>query len=60
MLMLIGKPKGKPKYNCPYCDGCAPFLEPSSLYTFEDLYTWHQVDFTLATPPIYIISFRAM
>ena len=48
--MLIGKPEGKPKYNCPFCDGCAPFLEPSDLYTFEDLFTWHQVIFTLSTP----------
>ena len=42
LLMLIGKPEGKPKYNCPFCDGCAPFLEASSLYTFGDLFSWHQ------------------
>ena len=35
--LLIGKPAGKPFYNCPFCDGCAPFLEPSNLYTFGDL-----------------------
>ena len=43
--MLIGKPEGKPKYNCPFCDGCAPFLENSSLYTYGDLFSWHQVIF---------------
>ena len=47
VLLLIGKPAGKPFYNCPFCDGSAPFLEPSNLYTFADLFDWHQVLQTL-------------
>ena len=42
LLMLIGKPEGKPKFNCPFCDGSAPFIEPSTLYSFGDLTFWHE------------------
>ena len=43
MLLLCSKPTGKPKYNCPFCDGTAPFDDKYDLYTIGDLYTWHQV-----------------
>ena len=43
LLLLIGKPTGKPKYNCPFCDGSAPFTDSYSLYTVGDCYEWHQV-----------------
>ena len=38
LLILIGKPQGKPKFNCPFCNGTAPFSEPYDLYTIGDLY----------------------
>ena len=42
-LQLIGKPLGKPKYNCPFCDGCALFEDPYNLYRLRDIYAYHQV-----------------
>ena len=42
-LQLIGKPLGKHKYNCPFCDSCAPFDGPYNLYTLGSLFTYHQV-----------------
>ena len=42
-LQLIGKPLGKPKYNCPFCDGCSPFEDPYNLYTLGDLFGYYQV-----------------
>ena len=42
LLLLCGKPTGKPKYNYPFCHGTAPFEEPGTLYTIGDLYLWHQ------------------
>ena len=43
VLLLCGKPTGKPKHNCPYCDGTAPFETPGNLYSIGDLFLWHKV-----------------
>ena len=34
---------GKPKFNCPFCDGTAPFQGEHKLYTIGDLLYWHEV-----------------
>ena len=50
MLILIGKPQGKPKFNCPFCNGTAPFSEPYDLYTLGDLYALHQAFVDTGSP----------
>ena len=42
VLILIGKPLGKPMFNCPFCNNKAPFSGLYDLYTLGDLYAWHQ------------------
>ena len=42
LLILIGKPCGKPKFNCPFCNGFAPFKSAYTLYTIGDCFAWHQ------------------
>ena len=41
-LTMIGKPGGKPMYNCLFCDSKAPFDCPYHLYTLGDLFAHHQ------------------
>ena len=42
-LLLVGKPLGKPKYNCPFCDSCPPFSGTYNLYTMARLFSEHKV-----------------
>ena len=43
LLLLIGKPEGKPTHGCPFCDIATPYSSSQyTLYTVADLYTWHQ------------------
>ena len=44
VLLLIGKPEGKPTHGCVFCDIRTPYTSKDyTLYTVEDLYSWHQV-----------------
>ena len=43
LLLLIGKPEGKPTHGCPFCDIATPYSSSHyTLYTVADLYTRHQ------------------
>ena len=44
VLLLCGKPEGKPSHGCPFCNIASPYDSTDyQLYTIGDLYTWHQV-----------------
>ena len=45
VLLLIGKPEGKPHHGCPFCDMSQPYTSKDyHLYTLDSLYSWHQVN----------------
>ena len=50
MLILIGKPLGKPMFNCPFCNSKAPFTDLYDLYSLGDLYAWHQAYLDAGSP----------
>ena len=41
-MICVGKSSGKPKFGCPYCSACTPYLEEGILYTLEDIINLHQ------------------
>ena len=50
MLILIGKPLGKPMFNCPFCNSKVPFTDHYDLYSLGDLYAWHQAYLDAGSP----------
>ena len=42
-MICVGKSLGKPKYGCPMCSACDPYLTDGELYTLGDLFRLHQV-----------------
>ena len=44
-IICVGKSSGKPKFGCPFCSSCSPYLEEGELYTLGDLIQLHQVFF---------------
>ena len=43
VLILIGKPGGKPAYGCPFCSARTPYKQGGKLYCLGDLLELHQV-----------------
>ena len=42
LLILVGKPGGKPKFGCPFCSACTPYEKNGELYCLNDLLELHQ------------------
>ena len=43
VLILTGKSGGKPKFGCPFCSACTPYMQDGELYSLGDLLELHQV-----------------
>ena len=41
-MLLTGKSLGKPKFGCPFCSACTPYLEDGELYYLKDLLALHK------------------
>ena len=44
-MILVGKSLGSPKFGCPFCSACTPYLEDGELYTLADLLELNKVCF---------------
>ena len=41
-MLLTGKSFDKPKFGCPFCSACTPYLEDGELYYLKDLLELHK------------------